>query len=65
MNKFVSNLWDNYLVNDYMESPISDRRLYSKNLIDMNPQKLFNYFIQMIESEYTVEIMEQLLDYAS
>ena len=36
-------------------SDIYSREIYRENLSDMNPNKLFNYMIQLMETEQNVE----------
>ena len=38
------------------------RRFYKRNFKDMNPQKLFNYFIQAYETERNSKILKNILD---
>jgi len=45
----------------YIESPISGRRLILANHKDINEYTLFNYFIQMYETEFNVLILEPIL----
>lgn len=54
---YIFNLWDIYINKGYIQTPIYKRRLYKRNLVEMNPQKLFNYLIQAYETERNIEIM--------
>jgi len=54
---YISNLWHIYNNKGYIQTPIFNRRLYKVNLIEMNPQKLFNYLIQAYETERNIEVM--------
>ena len=62
---YISNLWDIYNNKGYIQTPVFKRRLYKRNLADMNPQKLFNYLIQAYETERnikTIQNMENILE---
>ena len=54
---YIFKLWDIYNNKGYIQTPIYKRRLYKRNLVEMNPQKLFNYLIQSYETERNIEIM--------
>jgi len=58
---FIVTTWENFRANGYVESAISKRRFYSKNLDATNPQKLFNYIIQLYETEQNVLTLKKLL----
>lgn len=53
-------LWKTLNENDYIESPISGRRLHLHNYQDINCYTIFNYFIQMYETECNVLILNKL-----
>ena len=58
--QYIFRLWDNYNNKGYIETPVFKRRLYKKNLNDMNPQKLFNYLIQAYETERNIKVIEKI-----
>lgn len=58
--KLTRYLWSLMEAKDYIESPISGRRLYSSNFSDLNANVLFNYFVQMYETESNVLILNNL-----
>lgn len=58
---FIETTWNDFRVNGYAESTISKRRFYAKNLDATNPQKLFNYIIQLCETEQNVLTLKKLL----
>ena len=59
---YISKLWDIYNSKGYIETPILKRRLYKRNLRDMNPQKLFNYLIQAYETEMNCKVLKNILE---
>tara|TARA_R110000744_G_scaffold135942_6_gene245661 strand:+ start:6954 stop:7964 length:1011 start_codon:yes stop_codon:yes gene_type:complete len=60
-NEYIFKLWDIYNSKGYIETPILKRRFYKRNFKDMNPQKLFNYFIQAFETEKNSESLKNIL----
>jgi hypothetical protein len=60
VNDYIKLLWQDYKTNNFVESYIYSRRIYRKNLQDMNPNKLFNYMIQLMETENNVKILNEL-----
>jgi hypothetical protein len=61
-NEYILKLWDIYNSKGYIETPILKRRFYKRNFKDMNPQKLFNYYIQALETETNSRILKNILD---
>ena len=60
VNQYIDLLWNDFQTNNFVESYIYSRRIYRKNLQDMNPNKLFNYMIQLMETENNIEILDKL-----
>ena len=60
VNDYIKLLWNDYQTNNFVESYIYNRRIYRKNLQDMNPNKLFNYMIQLMETENNIKILNKL-----
>ena len=54
IEKFIKNTWDVFENEGYIECPISNFRLVKENLNNMNPQKLFNYILQNMETSQNV-----------
>ena len=54
IEKFIKNTWDIFENEGYIECPISNFRLVKENLNNMNPQKLFNYILQNMETSQNV-----------
>ena len=61
VNDYIKLLWQDYKANDFVESYIYNRKVYRKNLKDMNPNKLFNYMIQLMETENNVKLLSDLI----
>lgn len=59
--EYTTSLWTEYKKQGYIESAISKRRFFVTDDEDMNEAKLFNYFIQMTETELNGLFLERLL----
>ena len=60
VNDYIKLLWQDYKTNNFVKSYIYNRTIYKKNLQDMNPNKLFNYMIQLMETENNIKILNEL-----
>ena len=60
VNDYIKLLWKDFQTNNFVESYIYNRKIYRKNLQDMNPNKLFNYMIQLMETENNIKILSKL-----
>ena len=61
-NDMAKYLWNQAETVGYIESPISGRRLMIHNHQDINMYVLFNYFIQMYETEHNVLLLGKLFE---
>lgn len=60
VNDLARYLWKRMEDKDYIESPISGRRLVMSNYQDITVYTLFNYFIQMYETESNVLVLSKI-----
>jgi hypothetical protein len=60
IKKYIDRLWENYTENGWIESPISGYQFREDKLENMNPQKLFNYVLQNLETATNVRILMEL-----
>ena len=61
VHDFIKNLWSEYKSKEFIVSDIYNRRIYKKNLSDMNANKLFNYTIQLMETENNMKVLSKLI----
>jgi len=61
VHDYIEELWKEYNSKEFIVSDIYNRRLYKKNLIDMNANKLFNYTIQLMETENNMRALTRLI----
>jgi hypothetical protein len=62
VDEFISGLWSTWKSSKSIRSYIYNREILKNNLHDMNPNKLFNYMIQLSETENNTRILDNLLD---
>lgn len=58
---FIDTLWSTTLKNEYIQTP--NRRIPLAWIENPNPQKVFNYLLQSIETERNVDVISKVLDY--
>ncbi len=58
---YINDLWKEYKSKEFIVSDIYNRRIYKKNLGDMNANKLFNYTIQLMETENNMKVLSELI----
>ena len=58
---YINDLWKEYNSKEFIVSDIYSRRIYKKNLSDMNANKLFNYTIQLMETENNMRALTKLI----
>ena len=61
VDEFIKGLWSTWKSSKSIKSDIYNREIYKENLHDMNPNKLFNYMIQLSETENNIRILDELL----
>ena len=61
VNEYIQGLWNIYKNNDFIESDIYKRQIFKRNLKDMNANKLFNYTIQLMETENNMKALSALI----
>ena len=61
VQKYVDELWEKFNTDGYIECMISKHRFEKDKLDNMNPQKLFNYLLQNLETSLNVRILRHIL----
>jgi hypothetical protein len=57
----IDSLWEQFNTEGYIECPISNHRFYKTQLPDMGPQKLFNYWVQNLETSQNILLLKEIL----
>jgi hypothetical protein len=60
IQEYTNKLWKEYTTNNFIICPISGHKL-SGEIKDINPQKLFNYFLQNLETSTNVCILWEII----
>lgn len=58
--EYIEKMWKEFNKNDYIISPISKKKI-KKSLEKTNKNKFFNYLIQLLETEYSMIVIKDLL----
>ena len=61
VHDYIEELWKEYNSKEFIISDIYNRSIYKKNLSDMNANKLFNYTIQLMETENNMKVLSKLI----
>ena len=61
VHDYIRDLWKEYKSREFIVSDIYSRRIYKENLSDMNANKLFNYTIQLMETENNMRVLTKLI----
>ena len=61
VENYIKKLWEEYNNKEFILSDIYSKRIYRKNLDDMNANKLFNYTIQLMETENNMKVLSELI----
>ena len=61
VHDYIEELWKEYNSKEFIVSDIYNRSIYKKNLKDMNANKLFNYTIQLMETENKMKALSKLI----
>jgi DNA polymerase I-like protein with 3'-5' exonuclease and polymerase domains len=60
VNDFIYTLWNKWKTKRYVETAILKRRLTADTLKTMTANKLFNYYLQAVETEVSVQKIQQV-----
>jgi len=60
-NEFIKELWDTTNKKGYIQTP--NRRIPLKYIENPNPQKVFNYLLQSVETERNIKVISKVLDF--
>ena len=58
---YIDDVWNGYKSNNFIVSDIYNKTIYSKNLSNMNKNKVFNYLIQLMETENNMRMLTELI----
>jgi len=58
---YIDSLWNDYKTTNFIKSDIYNKTIRKENLSDMNKNKLFNYLIQLTETESNMRMLTELI----
>ena len=61
VQEYIDKIWENFETLGWAMVPNSGKYFYKDRLGDMNPQKLFNYFLQNLESVNNSRIIKDII----
>ena len=63
VNDYITKIWKEFKRKDLVKSDIYNKEIHKKNLSAMNRNKLFNYMIQLLETENNMKVLNDLVPY--
>tara|TARA_R110002020_G_scaffold31426_1_gene97950 strand:- start:3183 stop:3614 length:432 start_codon:yes stop_codon:yes gene_type:complete len=63
VHDYINQTWKLYKNQKFIESDIYSKKIYKKNQADMNRNKIFNYIIQLMETENNMKILTNLIPF--
>tara|TARA_R110002020_G_scaffold86040_1_gene212220 strand:- start:2655 stop:3929 length:1275 start_codon:yes stop_codon:yes gene_type:complete len=58
---YIEDLWRTFKSKEFILSDIYNKKIYKRNLSDINSKKLFNYTIQLMETENNMRVLSKLI----
>lgn len=67
VNEYIYYIWQSFSLEGYVSSLINDRKIKKEFFDTVNKNKLWNYYLQLTETEYNSEMIKSVnkLDYKS
>jgi hypothetical protein len=62
VSKYISKFWNEMNNTGFYSSPISSRKIFKDQIEKVNKFKAWNYFIQLLETENSVLVIQQVLE---
>ena len=63
VHDYINDIWKEYKQGDFITSNIYSKKIFRKNLSEMNRNKLFNYMIQLMETETNMKVLSNLIPF--
>jgi hypothetical protein len=63
VHDYINKIWSEYKQGDFITSNIYSKKIYRKNLSEMSRNKLFNYLIQLMETENNMKMLSNLIPF--
>ena len=63
VHDYINKIWSEYKQGNFITSNIYSKKIYRKNLSEMSRNKLFNYLIQLMETENNMKVLSNLIPF--
>ena len=63
VHDYINKIWSEYKQKEFITSNIYNKKIFRKNLSEMNRNKLFNYMIQLMETENNMKMLSNLIPF--
>ena len=63
VHDYINKIWNDYKQREFITSNIYNKKIFRKNLSEMNRNKLFNYMIQLMETENNMKMLSNLIPF--
>ncbi len=63
VHDYINKIWSEYKQGNFITSNIYSKKIYRKNLSEMSRNKLFNYLIQLMETENNMKMLSNLIPF--
>mgnify|MGYP001583919456 CR=1 FL=1 len=63
VHDYINKIWKLYKNQKFIQSDIYSKKIHRKNQADMNRNKIFNYMIQLMETENNMKILTNLIPF--
>jgi hypothetical protein len=61
VHDYINKIWGEYKQGKFITSNIYSKKIFRKNLSEMNRNKIFNYLIQLMETENNMKMLSNLI----
>ena len=62
VDDWMERLWNGFIINGYIETPIYKRKIGFKRIEEPSKQKVFNYLLQAFETEVNYKKLKPIMD---
>jgi hypothetical protein len=63
VHDYINKIWSESKQKEFITSNIYNKKIFRKNLSDMNRNKVFNYMIQLMETENNMKMLSNLIPF--
>jgi hypothetical protein len=60
LKSFINKNWDKFQADGFVETPVFRKKIHRESMVDANPNKLFSYILQAVETEIAVPVLTRV-----